>query len=463
LTLLNDLLDSAKIESGKLELEAAPFSLRRMLNQITHILSVRASEKGLVFYCRVPEDSPDAVVGDRMRLQQILLNLAGNAIKFTERGEVEVSIRTLDKNDEVHLEFAVRDTGIGISPSGLEHLFQPFTQADSSTARRFGGTGLGLSISKQLVEMMGGQIRVKSELGKGSTFHFSVQLPLAKEPLAVIQTPDAAPAEACAPLRILLVEDNPANQKLSTYILEDRGHSVEIADNGQEAIRLAGQNRYDVILMDVQMPGMDGLEATAAIRRLEDGGCHVPIIAMTAHAMKGDRERCLAAGTDGYISKPIKIPEMIGLVESLGQRTAPATDIIAAASKPVEKSSPATAAVFNPEEAIALCYDNEDLLREMIRNFFDEVENMFPQMRAALEKGDLLEVSRLGHQLKGTLVYLGAQPAVEAVLRVERFCKSSSGTLSEADESINSLEQECVALRTALAEHPLAAESKQSD
>ena len=246
LTLLNDLLDSAKIESGKLELESAPFSLRRMLDQITRVLSVRASEKGLCFCCRVPDETPDAVVGDRMRLQQVLLNLAGNAIKFTERGEVEIGrlvaclAGRLTDEERVTLEFAVRDTGIGIPPSGLERLFQPFAQADASMARRFGGTGLGLSISKSLVEMMGGTIWVESEVGKGSTFSFTVRLPLAKELPADFEAPAVLPAAACGPLRILLVEDNPANQKLATYVLQDRGHTVEIA-GGRPGGDLAGR------------------------------------------------------------------------------------------------------------------------------------------------------------------------------------------------------------------------------
>ena len=287
LTLLNDLLDSAKIESGKMELESAPFSLRRLLDQITRVLSVRASEKGLAFYCRVPDETPDVITGDRMRVQQVLLNLAGNAIKFTERGEVEMSLHALSHNDEAHLEFAVRDTGIGIPPADLDRLFQPFAQVDPSMSRRFGGTGLGLAISKSLVEMMGGRIWVKSEAGKGSTFSFSVRLPLAKELPADLDLPVAVAAAACTQLHILLVEDNPANQKLATYILEDRGHLVEVAGDGQEAVYLTEQNRYDVILMDVQMPGMDGLEATAAIRKREDGGSRVPIIAMTGPCNEG--------------------------------------------------------------------------------------------------------------------------------------------------------------------------------
>ena len=347
LTLLNDLLDSAKIESGKLELESAPFILRRMLDQITRVLAVRASEKGLAFYCRVPDEAPDVVAGDRMRLQQVLLNLAGNAIKFTERGEVEMNLRTLSQNDETHLEFAVRDTGIGIPPAGLERLFQPFSQFDASTARRFGGTGLGLSISKSLVEMMGGRIWAESEMGKGSTFHFTVRLPLAKELPSDFEAPTAVSAVPCAQLRVLLVEDNPANQKLATYILKDRGHVVEIAGDGQEAIYLTQQNRYDVILMDVQMPGMNGLEATAAIRKRDDGGRRVPIIAMTAHAMKGDREQCLAAGMDAYLSKPIDGHEMIAIVETLaaGSPSVAAGAGSSPATPPQATESPAVAVV----------------------------------------------------------------------------------------------------------------------
>ena len=226
---------------------------------------------------------------------------------------------------------------------------------------------------------------------------------------------------------------------------------------------MAEQNRYDVILMDVQMPGMDGLEATTAIRKREERHRRVPIIAMTAHAMKGDRERCLAAGMDGYLSKPVNAQEMIGLVESLACGAAPMTQLAAATPSPAETSPQATAVVFNPEEALSRCFNSQDMVREMIQCFFDEVDNLFPQMRAALEKGDLVEVGRLGHRMKGTVVYLGAEPAKEAALRVERFCKSSGGTPSEAEEAINALEHECIVLKAALSEHPLAAEPKQGD
>jgi PAS domain S-box-containing protein len=458
LTLLNDLLDSAKIESGKLELESAPFSLRRMLDQITRVLAVRAREKGLSFYCRLPDETPDAIVGDRMRLQQILLNLASNGIKFTERGEVEIRLCARSHDGDACLEFAVRDTGIGIPPSGLQQLFQPFAQSDASMARRFGGTGLGLSISKSLVEMMGGRIWVESEVGQGSTFHFTVRLPLAKELPLDFQAPVAPATAACGPLRVLLVEDNPANQKLATYILQDRGHGVEIAGDGQEAIRLTERNRYDLILMDVQMPGMNGLEATAAIRKRETCGRRVPIVAMTAHAMQGDRERCLAAGMDGYLSKPVNAREMIGLVETLACGTVPAAPIAAAVLGPADALSCETRPVFNLEEALSRCFNNANMVREMIQCFQDEVTNLFPQMRAALEQGDLGEVGRLGHRIKGTVVYLGAHPAKEAAVRVERFGESTGGTPSDAEEAINALEHECFALKAALARHSLAAD-----
>ena len=317
LTLLNDLLDTSKIEEGKLSLESAPFSLRRTLDQTSRVLSARAEEKGLSFRCRIPEETPDALVGDRTRLQQVLINLAGNAIKFTERGEVEVAVSASTHGCEATLDFIVRDTGIGIPRSRMDRLFLPFSQADASTTRRFGGTGLGLSISQSLVAMMGGKIQVESEVGKGSTFSFTVRLPVGS---AVPPESEASFTISPAPLsrlRILLVEDNPANQKLVNYVLGERGHSVEIASDGCQAIGMARAGSYDAILMDVQMPGIDGLDATKAIRAEESGRRRVPVIAMTAHAMKGDRERCLAAGMDGYLSKPIKRHEIISLVESL--------------------------------------------------------------------------------------------------------------------------------------------------
>jgi signal transduction histidine kinase/DNA-binding NarL/FixJ family response regulator/HPt (histidine-containing phosphotransfer) domain-containing protein len=507
LTLLDDLLDSAKIDSGKLELEAAPFSLRRMLDQMARVLAVRASEKGLSFYCRVPDQSPDALVGDRMRLQQVLLNLAGNAIKFTERGEVEVRVEVESqkseivstksetnskseiqnpKSSDIALHFAVSDTGIGIPPSRLEHIFQPFAQADSSMTRRFGGTGLGLSISKNLVEMMDGRIWAESELGRGSRFHFTVRLPLAEELPADFDAPVALSATPCTQLRILLVEDNPANQKLATYILQDRGHLVEIAGDGQEAIYLTERNHYDVILMDVQMPGINGLEATAAISKREAEALglwplalasgsqdpslktqdprpvsRVPIIAMTAHAMKGDREQCLAAGMDGYLSKPVDAQEMIGLVERLATKDLGlgSSDIAAECKnlspmtqdpnrKPQDLSP-----VFNLDAAVGTCFGQYELFQEMAGCLFGDADSLLEQMRAALASGNAAELANTAHRLKGTVAYLGALPALEATQCVEAIGRS--GDLSAAPAALEKLAMELDRLKEALRDHRL--------
>jgi len=453
LTLLNDFLDSAKIEAGKLELESAPFSPRQMLDRVTQVLSVRASEKSLRFSCRIPSEMPDAVVGDRNRMQQILLNLAGNALKFTERGEVEITLRSSLQDGKARLEFIVRDTGIGIAPSTLEHLFQPFAQADASMSRRFGGTGLGLSISRSLANLMGGDIWVESELGKGSTFHFAVHLPLAEELAPEGEGLRLSPAAPVIPLRILLAEDNPANQKLATYILQARGHLVEVASSGAEAVFLSERNRYDVILMDVQMPGMDGLEATRAILAREHGRCRAPIIAMTAHAMKGDREHCLKAGMDAYLSKPIDSHEMIALVESLATASlSAATGTVSSAPAAPHATEGPAVAVFDPELGLKGCLNKPEILADMIEDFQAEVGSLLRQIRAAFGNGDLQEVGTLAHRLKGTVVYLGAEPVRAAAFALEQFGRQGGDSL-EVEQAVHALEQQCELLQAALVHH----------
>jgi CheY-like chemotaxis protein/HPt (histidine-containing phosphotransfer) domain-containing protein len=463
LALLNDLLDSAKIEAHKLDLNPAPFSLHHLLDQTTQVLAVRASEKGISFSCRIPPEVPDGLIGDQVRLRQVLLNLAWNGIKFTETGGVTVDVRVESQEaEEACLEFAVRDTGIGIPRCELERVFQPFAQADPSTTRRFGGTGLGLTIASSLVHLMGGRIWVESEPGHGSTFYFTVRLPLAKE---LPREPEASGVlpKAISRLRVLLVEDNPANQKLAAYILQERGHTVDIAADGQQAFNMAQENRHDVILMDVQMPGMDGLEATKAIRARENGNRRVPIIAMTAHAMKGDCERCLAVGMDSYLSKPINPREMIALLETMATEATSHVGTVASSPAPAEPTGTPVASFFDPELALQRCFNSPKMLADMIQCFFDEVDYLFPQMRAALEKGDLAEVGRLGHRMKGTVVYLGAEPAREAASRVEPFCECHGGSLAEAEEAVTSLERECLVLKAILSEQSLAAEPKSGD
>jgi PAS domain S-box-containing protein len=307
LTVVNDILDFSKVEAGKLELDEQDFNLRESLSETLKTLGLRAETKGLALVGHIAADIPDVLVGDAGRLRQVLVNLVGNAIKFTARGEVTVRVAIESQSgDALQLHFAVTDTGIGIPAEKRQSIFQPFEQADGSTARRYGGTGLGLAISGHLVALMGGSIWVESELGAGSTFHFTVRFAVSSRPWAE-RHPRSAPApEEVRQLRILLAEDNAVNQELAKRLLEKRGHRVTTTGNGSEALAALRDGSFDVVLMDVQMPGMDGFEATTAIRAQErESGAHVPIVAMTAHAMKGDQERCLAAGMDGYVSKPI--------------------------------------------------------------------------------------------------------------------------------------------------------------
>jgi signal transduction histidine kinase/ActR/RegA family two-component response regulator len=317
LAIINDILDFSKIEAGKLDLESIPFDPLECVEKVRALLGVRALQKGLELRCEVRPEVPPSVMGDPLRLGQVLLNLIGNAIKFTESGLVAVEVSVASAGEAgVVLEFAVRDSGIGIAADKQQTIFEAFSQADGSMSRRFGGTGLGLTISSRLVRLMGGGIRVQSRLGEGSCFRFSVPMQVAPAPAA--PPPEIAARPCSAPLQVLLAEDNLVNRQLVVRLLEKRGHHVDIAANGREACEAFHRQNYDVILMDVQMPEMTGIEATAAIRQAERcTGHHVPIIAMTAHAMKGDREQFLASGMDGYISKPILLKELTGALEKI--------------------------------------------------------------------------------------------------------------------------------------------------
>ena len=338
LTVVNDILDFSKIEAGKLELESIGFNLRGTLEPMLGTLAPRAHQKGLKLNCQVSPDVPETLIGDPSRLRQILINLISNSLKFTEKGEINVSVeQERAEGNSTWLHFRVQDTGIGIPREKQATIFESFTQADGSTSRRYGGTGLGLTISRRLVEMTGGRIWVKSAVGKGSTFHFTTCLRVAKtasvtERVQLQHGPPPVTREAFCEkknLDILLAEYNAVNQKVATRLLEKQGHKVTVVANGRAALAALERNRFDVVLMDVQMPEMDGFEATAAIRKGErDTGVHLPIIAMTAHAMKGDRERCLAAGMDGYIAKPIQAVQLFEMLQTLSSSAGQQTDLL---------------------------------------------------------------------------------------------------------------------------------------
>jgi CheY-like chemotaxis protein/nitrogen-specific signal transduction histidine kinase len=315
LHVINDILDISKIEAERLTLEHADFRLGEVLENLMSLVGHKASEKGLKLNIDLPAGLPARMFnGDPLRLGQILLNLAGNALKFTPGGSITLRARiVVDNADDLLLRWEVQDTGIGISTEDQQRLFTAFEQADGSMTRRYGGTGLGLAISKRLAQMMGGEIGVESEPGRGSTFWFTVRLRKAASaatvpppsPGASRRAPDERLLDAHAGARILLAEDEPVNQEVSRGLLEDAGLSVDLAADGSEAVALASRNRYDLILMDMQMPNLNGVDATQAIRR-DSLNTATPILAMTANAFEEDRQTCLAAGMNDFVAKPVE-------------------------------------------------------------------------------------------------------------------------------------------------------------
>ena len=339
LGILNDILDFSKIEAGQLQFDPRPFRLDRILTEVTAIMQVQAVAKGISLTANIAQNLPSTLIGDELRLRQILLNLVGNAIKFTRQGSVAILIESLPAQlDEGHirLRFSVADTGIGIAPDKLEQIFKSFEQADSSYAREYGGTGLGLAISRQLVTLMGGEMLVDSTLGKGSIFHFIVSLQIADDEMDGLADTQEQPVPLLQPLSILVVDDNEFNRDVASMMLE-KEHRVSKAGNGLEALEILRSESFDLVLMDVQMPRMDGLTTTRIIRALEQRlpiseelpkelisdlairlrGGHIPVVAMTAHAMNSDREMCLTAGMDSYITKPFQPSQLSTLVRQL--------------------------------------------------------------------------------------------------------------------------------------------------
>ncbi|MBX7137803.1 MAG: response regulator [Oligoflexia bacterium] len=321
LGIINDILDFSKIEAGKFELSPVNFSLRKTIKALVDLMTVPVKDKKIEFAYSIADDVPDRLHGDPERLKQILINLVSNAVKFTANsGGIMLMIGLAGSTDDfVDLAFHVSDSGIGIPEELQSKIFEPFTQANADTPRKFGGTGLGLSIASQLVTSMGGKLEVRSRPGTGSVFGFTVrlqkpqegvgeELSIGEDFITEVDQPQRA-------LRIMLAEDNQINQRLAVRLLESRGHHVTVAHNGAEAVKLHQDGDFDLILMDIQMPVMSGPEAVAAIRA-QDGGQHVPIVALTAHALAGDREKYLAQGMNHYLTKPIRKEQLFQVIES---------------------------------------------------------------------------------------------------------------------------------------------------
>jgi signal transduction histidine kinase/DNA-binding response OmpR family regulator/streptogramin lyase len=585
LTIINDILDFSKIEAGKFELENFAFNLRASIEPTLKTLALPAHQKGLELNCRIMPDVPETVIGDPSRLRQILLNLLGNSLKFTDRGEINLTVQKESGSGAVaNLHFSVQDTGIGIPPEKQARIFEAFTQADGSTTRRFGGTGLGLTISRQLVQMMGGRIWVESVSALGSTFHFTapfgiyraagnlrpVQVPqlqglralvvddnetnrhilgcllkgwglsptLAEDGAEALRTlaqasevnqpfplvlcdssmpgmdgfqlareirknprlsgtaivmltlagqrGDAARCrelglegfiakpvsqselratllrvagskcseaksalvpphplrEGGRPLRILLAEDNAVNQLLASRLLEKQGHQVVIVGNGQAALEQLEFETFDLILMDIQMPGIDGFEATARIRNMEAAtGTHLPIVAMTAHAMEGDRERCLAAGMDGYIAKPIRAEDLVDAIEKLGRP--PAVTGMESTPRPRERESIDTAS------ALARVGGDVALLKKMVVLFLNELPTLLTNLRDAVTGADAKAIELAAHKLKGSVGNFAAHPAFEATRKLEALGRD--GSLSAVGPIFADVEREIQRLKSAMA------------
>jgi signal transduction histidine kinase/CheY-like chemotaxis protein/HPt (histidine-containing phosphotransfer) domain-containing protein len=579
LALVNDILDFSKIEARKLRLDQVAFNLRDLLEDTMRVLAPRAQQKGIELACHIDPNVPDDVVGDPLRLRQVVINLAGNAIKFTEHGEVVLRARIDSRgNSNLLLRFSITDTGIGIPADKQAVIFEAFSQADSSTTRRYGGTGLGLAISAQLVDLMGGSISVESRPGQGSTFHFTsrfgIQRARAKKPLAPWRTltdlrvlivddnatnrqileeiltnwhmrpaaVDSGPAAlrkleefrrsgqpfavvlldgqmpdmdgfgvaerirerphsglkvvlltsaglpedanrcrklgisaslskpikqselfdaiinvmgepasrkprgsprtgksspAQRRLRVLVAEDNEINQLVARRILEKLGHKVTVVGNGQEALSAVQSGQFDLVAMDVQMPEMDGLAATAAIRNLpEQARAQIPIVAMTAHAMKGDRERCLRAGMDGYVSKPIRAGE---LAKAISQVTSPGK---------TEKAAASIAKKTNNAIDLAALLEGLDgdrrLLRKLARLFLADYPRHLAQIKQALRRGDTEALAKTAHTLKGAVGNFGAQKAVAAAQLMELHGRR--GEVRAASDAYVALESELTQL-----------------
>ena len=424
LGLLNDILDISKIEAGKLELETIPFDLEALLDDFAASMALRAREKRIEFRCAADPSVPRMLLGDPGRLRQVLTNLAGNALKFTEYGEVRVRVSEAERREDAALlRFSVRDTGIGIPEEKRALLFRKFSQLDPSTTRRYGGTGLGLAISRELVEMMGGEIGVQSppeEGESGSEFFFTARFGLASEnmPNSARSARGGFRSFDGKGARVLLVEDNPTNRQVGLGVLGKLNIVAETAENGAEAVEAVRSRPFDLVLMDVQMPLMDGFEATRAIRALPSNmaGRDVPIIAMTARAMQGDRERCIEAGMDDYLSKPVKPVELIDVL----RKWLPEGD---AASSPRDEDAPGKTkedAVWKRTSFMERLLGDEALAHEILHGFFADMEERLPELRRLARADDTFAVRDVAHAVKGAAASVGAESMSLAASDVER-------------------------------------------
>ena len=457
LALINDILDLARVEAGKLSLRSEDFDFRRLIFEISATISARTQRKGLKFSVQGTTEIPGRLRGDRERLRQILTNLLDNAIKFTDQGEVSLGV-TPDATTAggILLRFSVRDTGIGIPSEQLPRLFDKFVQLDGSNARRHPGSGLGLAICRELVELMQGSIGVVSSPGKGSEFWFTALLAEPAQSVAELTEGERPTADSFTPwqrqAKILLAEDNPTNQRVALGLLRNLGLAADAVDNGRAALAALERQDYDLVLMDIQMPGMDGLAATQAIREPQSKVRNpvVPIIAMTAHAMSGDRERCLAAGMNDYLTKPVSGQTLAQVL----RRWLPASPETEEAEVRRERVTPSSTEIFDPADLLDRLMDDRELACSVLHWFLDDVPKCLDHLREALLREDVETLGRRAHSLTGLAANAGAPRLRDRAEQLETAANEQeldkiAALLPQAEAAA---EEACAVIRAFLAE-----------
>ena len=450
LSVVNDILDFSKIEAGQLDLEQHPFSLGGLVQSTIKSVEIILAGKDISLGYAIAEGVPDHIRGDQMRLRQILVNLLGNAVKFTNRGIISLEVSGREEGDgRIRLQFSVRDTGIGIAPEHLEMIFDSFSQSDLSLSRKHQGAGLGLAISRKLCRLMGGDITVASRLGQGSTFSFSIVVDRCPGSGECGERPEQPRTGQAAPRRILLVEDNDTNRELARLVLEQAGHSLAAVESGLAALRLLGEEDFDIVLMDLQMPELDGFTTTRIIRDCERrnpgnwhidqgmearlrqrlAGRHQPIVILTAHAMRGDKEKCLAAGADDYLTKPFIPDQVAAVLDALtGPDEAPPSS--GATEIGPKQHAPAGNGRRQLRASLAATFNlPADKIDELLQTAEKSVSKDLALLQAAMESGDCPRIRAVAHSLKGLLLNLTLQPAAELAASLQEAAEQ--GALAE--------------------------------
>lgn len=423
LQIINEILDFSKIEAGRMELDPYPFNPRELLENVLLPLRLKAESAGVALEIDVATDCPSVVSGDGGKFRQIVVNLVGNSVKFTKLGAIKVTLScSVTEGNLATLQLCVKDTGIGMSPEVCQRIFQPFTQADSSTSRSYGGTGLGLAITVKLIELMEGSIAVESCPGEGSTFTVTLQLCIGQDPAEQpLSIPAVTSEHIGPPLSILLAEDVPINQQLAKIAIEQMGHRVSLAANGVEAVTLYINGQFDLIFMDMQMPEMDGLQATLAIRNIElDRDCRVPIIAMTANVSESDRQVCFDAGMDDFITKPIRLQTIrAAILRHTIEGTEPSNEPTEPEAAPLPE-----AVLFNRSELLERLGGRSDLMPKFLSMFTASVTEALLRLKSAVECRDAGEIHRHAHTIKGAAANIGAPRIRDKAAMIDEMAKS---------------------------------------